>query len=208
MGVKDSTVEEFLAHVAAPTATPGGGSVAALAGALSAALSRMVAGLALGKKGYESSARELMEIETRGKSVQARLEALVDEDARAYEAVMAAMRLPKESDSQKEARVTAMQAAYRRATEVPLETMERCIEALELAEAAVKKGNRGATTDAAMAILLAESAIRGASLNCAVNLASIRDESFRTQAEARVENLLKRADEIGHEAMAVVTERL
>jgi formiminotetrahydrofolate cyclodeaminase len=208
LGVKDSTVEGFLAQVAAPTATPGGGSVAALAGALSAALSRMVAGLARGKKGYESVERELEEIEVRGKAIQGRLEALVDEDARAYEAVMAAMRLPKGSEAEKEARVVAMQSAYRKATEVPLETMERCIEALELAEAAVKKGNRGATTDAAVAILLAESAIRGASLNCAVNLASIRDESFRSDAEERVDKLLKRADEIGHEAMAVVTARL
>ena len=206
--MKDSTVEEFLAQVAAPTATPGGGSVSALAGALSAALSRMVAGLARGKKGYETVERELAEIEARGKSLQERLEALVEEDAKAYEAVVAAMRLPKGSDSEKEARVAAMQAAYRRATEVPLETMERCTEALELAEAAVKKGNRSATTDAAMAILLAEAAVRGASLNCAVNLAAIKDESFRSQSEDRVEELLKRADEIGHEAMAIVTDRL
>jgi formiminotetrahydrofolate cyclodeaminase len=206
--LKDSTVEQFLAAVAAPTPTPGGGSVSALAGALSAALSRMVAGLARGKPGYEGVESELAQVETRGKVIQVRLEALIDEDARAYDAVMAAMRMPKSSDQEKAARVDAMQAAYRKATEVPLETMERCVEALELAEAAAKKGNRSATTDAAVAILLAESAIRGASLNCAVNLASIRDETFRSTAEGRVEQLLKRADEIGHEAMAVVTERL
>ena len=208
MGVKDWTVEQFLAAVAAPTPTPGGGSVSALAGALSTALSRMVVGIARGKVGYEAVESELAQIETRGKTIQARLEALIDEDARAYDAVIAAMRMPKSSDPEKAARVDAMQAAYRKATEVPLETMERCIEALELAEAAAKKGNRSATTDAAVAILLAKSAIRGASLNCAVNLASIRDESFRSTAETRVEQLLKRADEIGHEAMAVVTERL
>lgn len=206
--MKDETVEEFLARVAAPTPTPGGGSVSALAGALSVALSRMVAGLARGKKGYEPVERELAEIEARGKKIQVRLEALVEEDAQAYEAVIAAMRMPRTSDQEKSARVAAMQVAYRKATEVPLETMERLIETLELAEAAAKKGNRGATTDAAVAILLAEAAVRGASLNCAVNLASIRDESFRSTAEERVEQLLKRADEIGHEAMAVVTERL
>ncbi len=208
MRVKDQTVEEFLAAVAAPMPTPGGGSVAALAGALSVALSRMVAGLALGKKGYEEAEAELWQIETRAKKTQARLEALVDEDARAYDGVMAAMRMARSTAAEKEARVDAMQTAYRKATEVPLETMERCIEALELAEAAVKKGNRAATTDAAVAILLAEAAIRGASLNCSINLASIRDETFRTQAEDRVEQLLKRSDEIGHEAMAVVTSRL
>jgi len=206
--MKDRTLEEFLAAVAAPTPTPGGGSVAALAGALSVALTRMVAGLARGKKGYEGVDAELAQLETRAKKTQARLEALIDEDAKAYDDVLAAMRLPKSTEKEKAARVEAMQRAYRRATEVPLETMERCIEALELAEAAVKKGNRGAVTDAAVAVLLAESAIRGASLNCSINLASIRDEAFRTQAEERVEHLLKRADEIGHEAMAVVTSRL
>ena len=208
MGVKDATVEQFLAAVAAPTPTPGGGSVSALAGALSAALCRMVAGLARGKTGYEGVESELAQIEARGTVIQGRLEALIDEDARAYEAVMVAMRMPKSSEKEKAARVDAMQAAYRKATEVPLETMEHCVEALELAEASVKKGNRSATTDAAVAILLAEAAIRGASLNCAVNLASIRDETFRSSTEDRVEQLLKRADEIGHEAMAVVTERL
>ena len=208
MGVKDQAVGEFLAAVAAPTPTPGGGSVSALAAALSVALSRMVAGLARGKQGYEDVGEELLEIEGRAKKAQARLEALIDEDAQAYDAVVAAMRMPKSSDAEKVSRVDAMQAAYRKATEVPLETMERCIEALELAEAAVKKGNRGATTDAAVAVLLAEAAIRGASLNCSINLASIRDETFRTHAEERVEKLLKRADEIGHEAMAVVTGRL
>ncbi len=206
--MKDRTLEEFLAAVAAPTPTPGGGSVSALAGALSVALSRMVAGLARGKKGYENVESELAQLEGRAKKTQARLEALIDEDAKAYDGVMAAMRMPKSTEKEKAARVEAMQSAYRTATEVPLETMERCVEALELAEAAVKKGNRGAVTDAAVAVLLAESAIRGASLNCSINLASIRDEAFRSQAETRVENLLKRADEIGHEAMAIVTSRL
>src|SRR5438093_243261 len=208
VGMKDRTLEEFLAAVAAPTPTPGGGSVSALAGALSVALSRMVAGLARGKKGYEGAEAELAQLETRAKKTQARLEALIDEDAKAYDDVMTAMHLPKSTEKEKAARVEAMQRAYQRATEVPLETMERCIEALELAEAAVKKGSRSAVTGAAVAVLLAESAIRGASLNCSINLASIRDEAFRTQAETRVENLLKRADEIGHEAMAVVTSRL
>src|SRR5256712_13151663 len=208
MGMKDRTLQEFLAAVAAPTPTPGGGSVSALGGALSVALSRMVAGLARGKAGYETVESELTQLEVRAKKTQARLEALIDEDAKAYEAVMAAMRLPKSTEEEKAARVDAMQRAYRKATEVPLETMERCVDALELAEAAGKKGNRGATTDAAVAILLAEAAIRGASLNCTINLASIRDEAFRTRTEERVTKLLERAAKVGHQAMAVVTERL
>jgi formiminotetrahydrofolate cyclodeaminase len=168
----------------------------------------MVGGLARGKTGYENVAAELAELEARAKKTQARLEALVDEDARAYDKVLEAMHMPKSTEDQKRRRVEAMQAAYRKATEVPLETMERCVDALEIAEASVKKGNRGATTDAAVAILLAEAAIRGASLNCTINLASIRDEAFRTRAEERVAKLLERADMVGHEAMAVVTDRL
>src|SRR3989442_3814460 len=115
---------------------------------------------------------------------------------------MAARGLRKSTEAEKGARVEAMQGAYRTATEVPLETMERCLDALELAETAARKGNRGAVTDAAVAILLAEAAIRGASLNARVNLASIRDESFRTDAEARFSGLLRRADAVGLAAMA------
>ncbi|TLZ84844.1 MAG: cyclodeaminase/cyclohydrolase family protein [Methanobacteriota archaeon] len=208
VGVKDRTLKEFLAAVAAPTPTPGGGSVSALAGALSVALSRMVAGLARGKQGYEGVESELAQLEARARNVQDRLEALIEEDARAYEAVMAARRLPKSTEAERASRVEAMQAAYRTATEVPIETMELCLEALELAETAAKKGNRGAVTDAAVAILLAEAATRGASLNARVNLESIRDESFRTDAEARLGGLLRRADAVGHAAMAYVEGRL
>lgn len=208
MGLKDRTLEEFLAAVAAPTPTPGGGCVSALAGALSVALSRMVAGLARGKRGYEGVESELAQLEGRAEKTQARLEALIDEDARAYESVIAAMRLPKDSDARKAARVDAIQLAYRKATEVPLDTMERCLEALELAAVAVNKGNRAATPDAGVAILLAEAAIRGAGMNCRVNLASVRDEQFRSEAEARLAGLLERADRVGHDAMAIVEGRL
>src|SRR2546428_10980694 len=157
----------------------------------------MVGGLAVGKKGYEAVAGELAQLEARARKTQARLEALVGEDQRAYDAVITAMRMQKSSDREKAARVDAMQAAYRRATEVPLETMERCVEALEIAEAAVKKGNRGATTDVAVAILLAVGAIRGASLNRNINLASLLDHVFRTPAEARREGLLEQGVAMG-----------
>ncbi len=208
MGVKDETIGDFLESLAAATPTPGGGSASALVGALSAALSRMVLGLARGKKGYEAVQGELQEIEAQAKSVQARLEALVDEDSRAYEAVVAAMHMPKASDGERTARVEAVQVAYQKATMVPLETIERCVEVLQLAEQAAEKGSRGASTDAGVAVVLAEAAIRGASLNCRVNLASIKDESFRGSTEDRLAALLKRADEIGHRAIAVVEGRL
>lgn len=206
--MRDETVGRFLDAVAAPTPTPGGGSAAAFAGALAAALSRMVAGLARDRKGYEDQQAVLRDLESRAVRIQARLVELVDEDAKAYEAVLAAMRLPRTTDAERAERVDRMQAAYQRATEVPLETMRLGVEALELAEVAADKGNRSATTDAGVAVLLSEAAIRGASLNCRVNLASIRDERVREDVEKGMTDLLARAQAVGHRAMALVEGRL
>ncbi len=206
--MKDQTVEEFLAAVAAATPTPGGGSASALVGALSVALSRMVAGLAKGKKGYEGAQADLERLEARAAPIQARLEALVEEDSASYETVLRAMRLPKATDAERSARVDAMQAAYREATKVPLETVERCVEALEIAAAAAEKGFRGASTDVGVAVLLAEAAIRGASLNVRANLAALRDEAFRLDVEGRLEGLLARAERLRHDTMAVIEGRL
>ena len=208
MGVKDETLGQFLSSLAAATPTPGGGSVSALVGALGAALARMVAGLARDKKGYEAVQSDLVQIESKGSAIQERLTQLVEDDSRAYEAVVAAMRLPKGTDPEKALRVEAMQAAYKEATRVPLETMEACSEVLELAVLALEKGNRGATTDAAVAILLAEAGLRGASLNARINLASIRDETFRTASEAKMDRILSHADEVGHRGMTLAEGRL
>jgi len=208
MGVKDQSVGNFLESLAAASPTPGGGSASALAGALSAALSRMVAGLAVGKSGYESVQADLTRIEGRARALQSRLLQLVEDDSKAYDAVVAAMRRPKATEAEKSARVEAMQSAYRKATEVPVETIERCVEALQVAEEAAAKGNRSASADAGVATILADAAIRGASLNCRVNLAAIRDERFRETTEARLAELLRRAQEVGSRAMALVESRL
>ncbi len=208
MGVNDETVGQFLGSIASPTAAPGGGSVSAFAGALGAALARMVAGLARDKKGYESVQTDLVRIEQKGASLQARLVELVEKDSNAYRSVVDAIHLPKGTDAEKAARVEAMQAAYKEATRVPLETMEACAEVLDLAAEALDKGNRGATTDAAVAILLAEAGLRGASLNARINLSSIRDEAFRSSTEAKMDRILSRADEVGHRAMAAAEGRL
>lgn len=208
MGIKDQTVEQFLATIADATATPGGGTASAVAGAIGVALARMAAALARNKKGYESVQADLVALETHAVAVQNRLLELAARDSQAFEAVMAAMHLPRGTDAERASRVEAIQVAYRKATEVPLETMEACVDALELAAIAVEKGNRGATTDAAVAVLLAEAGVRGASLNVRINLASIKDEGFRTAAEAKLDRLLSQADSVGHRAMATAEGRL
>lgn len=208
MGVREQTLDQFLASVAEAKPTPGGGTVSAVAGALGIALARMAAGLARGKKGYEGVQTDLVALESRAAIVQERLLALADRDSEAFDQVLAATRLPRGTDAERASRVEAMQAAYRKATEVPLETMEACVDALELAAIAVEKGNRGATTDGAVAVLLAEAGLRGASLNAKVNLASIQDEGFRAAAEAKMDRLLSLADTVGHRAMALAEGRL
>ncbi len=208
MGVKEQSLEEYLAAVAAATPTPGGGSVSAVVAALGVALARMVAGLARDKKGYEDAQDDLRRLEARAAPLQERLMGLAEKDSRAYDAVVAAMRIPKAADAERASRVEALQAAYKEATEVPLETMEACGEAIELAALAVEKGNRGATTDAAVAVLLAEAGLRGASLNARINLASIKDEAYRTAIEAKMDRIMSQADVVGHRAMALAEGRL
>jgi formiminotetrahydrofolate cyclodeaminase len=208
VGVRDQTIDAYLSALAAATPTPGGGSVSALVGALAVALSRMVSALAVGKRGYETVQEDLPRLEARAVPIQERLLALVDEDSAAYELVIRATRMPRATDAERTARVGAMQSAYREATKVPLETMERCVEALEVAKEAAQKGNRGASTDVGVAVLLAEAAIHGASLNVRVNLASIQDEVFRSTVEGKFAALLDRARALRRDSMAIVEGRL
>ncbi|HKZ99441.1 MAG TPA: cyclodeaminase/cyclohydrolase family protein [Thermoplasmata archaeon] len=206
--MRDEPLGRFLDAVASPTPTPGGGSAAALAGALSVALSRMVLGLARGKRGYEAVEARLAEIEGRAVPLQARLEALVEDDAKAYGEVVRARKLPRSSDAERAVRVRELQAAYRRATEVPLATLEACAEALELADTAAEIGSRGAATDAGVAVLLGEAAARGAAMNVRVNLPAIRDEPFRSEAEDRLEALEARTSGTAARALARIDGRL
>jgi len=202
------SLESFLERVAASTPAPGGGAVAAICGALSAALTRMVASLAVGKEGYEGVQSELAAIEERGKTLQQRFLDLAAEDAKAYDGVVASMRLRKGTDAEREARKEAMQAAYKRATEVPMETIRACVDALDLAKLAAEKGNRNAITDAGVSAILAQAGMRGAALNVRINLAAIADDEWRDATEAELVSLLERGAALAHEVDSLVEARL
>ena len=167
-------IPEFLGRLAGPQATPGGGSVAALAGALAVALVTMVSGLTAEKRGLEAVAEEMKAIRDRGTEIGERLtplnSAARDADARAYESVMAAFSLPKADEAQKSERTAAIQAAMKQAAEVPLAVTTECLAAAELATVALERGNPNASSDAAVALLLALSGLEGAALNVATNL--------------------------------------
>ncbi|MEB3198350.1 MAG: cyclodeaminase/cyclohydrolase family protein [Candidatus Sericytochromatia bacterium] len=174
----DLPLPELLGRFAAKTPVPGGGSAAAIAGALAATLGEMVGALTLGKKGYEHTVIEVETLRAEARALSRRLLAAAEEDARAYEAVVAAIALPKETDEQKAARKEAMQKAFQGATEPPLGVARSCLVAGRLGLRMLTIGNRNASSDAAVAVLLALAGAEGALLNVGINLSSIQDATF------------------------------
>ena len=167
----------FVASVAAATPAPGGGSVAAHAGALAAALAQMVAGLTIGKKKYAAVEGEMKEIALKAAALVNTLSALVARDAAAYGLVMAAYKLPSEPEDAAAKRKEAVAQALLGAAEVPLETARACAAVVELAQSVAQKGNTNAVSDAGVAALLAEAACRGAVYNIRINVSSLDDKS-------------------------------
>lgn len=180
----DLPLTGLLGRFASGDPTPGGGSASALAGALAASLARMVGALTMGKKGYEDVQAEAEALARDAAGLQKRLEAAVEGDAKSFEAVMAAMALPKDTDEDKTKRRYAMQLALQGATVAPMDVARACVEVGQRALRLLAVGNKNACTDAAVAVLLAGSGAEGALLNAAINLGGIKDEEW---ADARRE---------------------
>lgn len=181
----------FVASVASGTPTPGGGSVAAHAGALAAALAQMVAGLTIGKKKYASVEPEMKEAALRAAALGNRLAALVAEDAAAYDRVSTAYKLPGEGDAA-EAKRQAVTNALLDAARVPLETARAAADVAELALLAAQKGNQNALSDAGVAALLADAACRGAAYNVRINVSALEDKSVGTSLLGEIRALVDR----------------
>lgn len=183
------TAERFVDEVSSASPAPGGGSVAALAGSLGAALAAMVANLTVGKKGYESAWASSSSLAERAQALKSALLAAVDDDTKAFDGVLAAMRLPKATDAEKSAREAAIAAAYEQATAVPLATARLCLEAIELAEQAAVTGNRNSASDAGVGALLAKAGLEAALLNVRINLPSVPDGAFKAATLAEIAGL-------------------
>ncbi|MEJ7812608.1 MAG: glutamate formimidoyltransferase [Gemmatimonadaceae bacterium] len=171
------SVGGFLAAVASPAPTPGGGSVVAHVGALAAALAQMVAGLTVGRKKYVAVESEMKDLALRAAELSSTLAALAERDAEAYTAVASAYKLPKDGEGAERARADAIAHALMGASEIPLETARACAAVAELAARAAEKGNTNAVSDAGVAALLAEAACRGAAYNVRINVAAMGDRS-------------------------------
>ena len=192
--------DAFLAAVASLDPVPGGGSVAAYAGALGAALTRMIAGLTLGKKKYAAVEAEIATVAASARVLAEKLESLVASDAAAYATVSAAYRMPKTTDAESDARKHAISDALVAASEVPLETARACADVADLAAIVALKGNSNAITDAGVAALLAEAGCKGAAYNVRVNVSSLEDRSrgerLVTEARQQVERAAKSAQAV------------
>jgi len=176
-------VEPFIEQLAAPTATPGGGSAAAASGAMAAGLATMVASMSRGKKAYLQYERELSEAVARLSQLREKLKASIDADAESYNAVMKAYKQAKDSANGG----ATINAALRGATAVPLGVAERAREVAEIAEKLGPITNPNMSSDLATSIALAEAAITGALANVEINLQSLKDEAFVTETRKRAE---------------------
>jgi len=195
---------DFLAAIASSDPVPGGGSVSAYAGALSAALVRMVAGLTIGKKKYLAVEPEMTVVAASADSLAVSLSKLVDRDADAYAQVSAAYKIPKDSPDRNESITKALLGA----AAVPLETARLCAQAAELAATVAAKGNSNAVTDAGVAALLASAGCRGAAYNVRINVASLTDRSPGAHLEAEANELVTIAAKHAEEASACVERAL
>lgn len=174
-------MERFLSDLASSTPTPGGGSASALSGALSASLIAMVAGLSY-KKGQTDSG-EMRGIKRKALIIQKKLYRAIEEDARSFDAVMTAFRLPRDGDKQRLLRSRMIQKAYQKATLTPQKVCDLSLQLLKFSTFLLKKGNQNAFSDTGVAAYLANAALKGGMLNIRINLGSIRDNGFRSEKE-------------------------
>jgi formiminotetrahydrofolate cyclodeaminase len=202
------TLGEFAELLAQGTPTPGGGSAAALAGGLAASLVRMVCDLTIGREKYRDAEEELRGVRERAAGLGRDLLALVDRDAEAYGAVVAARRLPRGTPAEQAARDRALQNAVSFATETPAATAEACAALMELAIVTARRGNRNAASDAGSAALLAYAGVRAAVLNIRVNLQGIVDPGRVARLRDRVRRLEVDAEKRREEALKAVASRL
>lgn len=200
----DQKIGEFLQQTAAGTPVPGGGSVSALSAALGAGLTEMVANLTVGKKNYGAVESEMKEISETARQLRNKLTAEVDNDSNAYKGVLAAFKLPKTTEAEKEQRTQAIQEAMKNAARVPLGVAFDALQVIDLAERVIRSGNRNAVSDAAVGVMMARTAVMGALFNVKINLASVKDEDFVAELMREVNKLQSRVQEREKEVLSYV----
>lgn len=188
--IKDKPVTAFLDELASSAATPGGGSAAAIMGGMGAALVSMVCNLTIGKKAYVEVEGDMKDLLAKAEALRARLTDFIRADVEAFDGLMAAYGLPKDTDEQKAARSVAIQEGLKKATDAPLACARACADVIALSRVAAEKGNTNVVSDAGVAALAAVAALRSAALNVDINVPSIKDADFAASRRAETDALL------------------
>ena len=201
------SLDQFLAALAADTPTPGGGTAAALAGAMGSSLAEMVAVLTLSKEKYASSHDIVRPIVEAAQVSRAEFVRLAREDSEAYDAVVAARRLPKDNDEQKAERTRRIAAANKHAAEVPMRTARAAVRLLSALPDLAEKGNPSAASDAGAAALLLDACVEGALLNVSINLSGIEDPTFVAEMQKETSDLQVESQRLRSHVVALVRKR-
>lgn len=204
----ENSLHQFTEKLASQAPAPGGGGAAALSGALGAALLSMVCRLTIGKKGYEDAWAEMERIVHKTDQLSQKLLLLVDADAVAFEGAMAAFKMPKITEEEIAARKAAIEEGYIRANEPPIAIMRACLEVLRAAPSIGQAGNKAAISDVGVAVKSAFAALESASLNVKINLASIKNEDYRREIEAGMNDWITEGRTLCDAAFADVLQKI
>jgi len=207
-GGEKEGLEQFIEEVASSSPAPGGGSVSAAAGALASALSSMVCRLTIGKKRFKDVEDELKQVLEKVETIKKHMQEFIIKDAESFDKVMDAFKLPKYTDEEKEKRKSAVEEATKGAIEVPLQVMEKALEALGIIKVVAEKGNPNMISDAGVSSLMARTAAEGAYLNVRINLNSIEDQDFVTTTRQKADSLKQETLVLAGEVEKTVEERL
>jgi formiminotetrahydrofolate cyclodeaminase len=206
--ITQGSLQSFLDELASSAPTPGGGSAAAIMGAMGAALISMVCNVTTAKKGHEAVAPELNAVRDESEKLRSRLTAMVADDIAAFDGLMAAYRLPKASDAEKSQRAEAIQTNLRSATETPLACARACAEVVALSRRAGEKGYAGVVSDAGVGVLAANSALRSAALNVYINAPALKDRAYALAATAEIDRLIEQCARESEAVFSLVRSRL
>lgn len=204
----DTSLREVLAASASDAPTPGGGSVSAIVGSFGVAMVSMVANLTVGKEKYKDVEPQVKAILEKTGKLMNRLEELVQEDIKAFGKFMEVLKMPKDTEEQKNLRASMMQEALKAATDTPMEIARVCLEGLELAAELAGIGNKGAISDVGVAAYVAEAALNSVLLSVDINIPSIKDEAYVDRIQKEKYGLIVKAAQLREKAVSQVRERM
>lgn len=202
----NKNLQEYFDELSSSSPTPGGGNVAALCGALASSLGTMVCNLTIGKKKYADVEQEMISLKNKLEIYQKEFFELAQKDNEAFDKVMEAFKLPKESDEEKEVRNSKIEEATINAAEVPSEVIRKCYELLPLLKTIADKGNKNSLSDAGVAIALTRTSVQGAYLNVLINCTSLNNQTIAEEIRKRANIIFEEIDKRSAQMLEIITK--